>query len=392
MSHQAYHRPSYNHHAGFYRTIQPSDDFSKPWENSPISDGADLPPEPLKPVFDVPAIATSPVVGESSASSPLSTATSQTLMSVGKVPAKKKRSLWARIMHFVKFGIFSSDEGVLTPAYVPIAGNPAPAKVELHEWKQYGYWARPILNNVTGINSRKVFAVSSEKSIDTVTLQNIINDMGDESQGRSTPPHKRFIPGVKHRALPPRPTRWKVPVPGQPLPFPWEVQINPLLRHVLWGPSPLTWCLFDDPRMKTVRYGRTPFIVFCGHQDLAQPATWPFLTHMYFNAVAGDTAPMFPWPFCVENLKGITVGDVLEQIYKAFWEPILRDEKESWPMIRQDAAMRALHERCRMCSTPGQPEFEDYMRRCDSLGGVMWFRGIEPTINAGGWMVTFGTH
>lgn len=113
---------------------------------------------------------------------------------------------------------------------------------------------------------------------------------------------------------------------------------------------------------------------------------------MYVNAVAGDTAPTFPWPFYVENPKGITVGDVLEGIYNAFWEPVLREEKESWPMIRQDAAMRALDERCRMCSTPGQSEIEDFMRRCDALGGVMWFRGIEPTLNAGGWMITFGTH
>jgi hypothetical protein len=111
---------------------------------------------------------------------------------------------------------------------------------------------------------------------------------------------------------------------------------------------------------------------------------------MYFNAVAGDTAPRFPWPFTVSNPRGIKVGDVLLEIYTAFNTPVTEDEKSSWPMMRQNAAERAFRHRCEMRS--GYQPFEDIMRRCDALGGVMYFRGIEPTIDGKGWMITFGTH
>jgi hypothetical protein len=37
-------------------------------------------------------------------------------------------------------------------------------------------------------------------------------------------------------------------------------------------------------------------------------------------------------------------------------------------------------------------EVQDEMRRYDSLGGVMWFRAIEPTIDGEGWMICLGTH
>ena len=36
-------------------------------------------------------------------------------------------------------------------------GTPPPAKVQPYEWKQYGYWARPFLNNVECPNSRESF-------------------------------------------------------------------------------------------------------------------------------------------------------------------------------------------------------------------------------------------
>jgi len=107
---------------------------------------------------------------------------------------------------------------------------------------------------------------------------------------------------------------------------------------------------------------------------------------MYFNAVAEDSAPKFPWPFAVSNLRGLKCEDVLSGIYSAFNQLVTRDEKMSWPPLRQKAAQDALELRCRL------QECEDQMRRYDSLGGVMWFRGIEPTIDGEGWMICFGTH
>lgn len=198
-----------------------------------------------------------------------------------------------------------------------------------------------------------------------------------------------WVPGVVHRSLPPRPSRWKDPVPGAPLPFPWEVQINPLLQHHPWGESPLRWCIIDKPDYAL--QGRTQESIACNFPDFAQPATWPFLTHMYFNAVADDTAPRYPWPFTVTNLKGITVGDVLRAIYEEFQIAVDQDERNSWPRVKQLAAERAVVMRCTLMSSPHK-QFVDEMRRCDALGCVMSFRGIEPTIDGGGWMISFGTH
>jgi len=257
------------------------------------------------------------------------------------------------------------------------------SKVQPCEWKQYGYWARPFLNDVECPNS----PVDSETSVSTEALKDIIRNLRGPSPYDEHP--ELWPPGIKHRSLPPRPTRWTLPVPGEPLPFPWEVQLNPLLQHMIWGPSPLSWYIGVDPYdNNALSYGRTRFDVPCAQADRAQPATWPFLTHMHFNAVAGDTAPKFPWPFTVCNARGLKCGDVLSGIYTEFNQPVTRDEKMSWPPLRQKAAQDALEFRCRL----QERQVQDEMRRYDSLGGVMWFRGIEPTIDGEGWMICFGTH
>jgi len=367
-------RLPYEHHGGFYRGLAQGDDLTKPWEWSPVSNH--FPPlSPLKPVFELP---------RATPTSPVSTSTSPTI-SISRFPVRK-RGVWARIKRFIRSGKLSINEEMIIPAYESVEPElTSIPKVEPHEWKQYGYWARPIIDDLVCVNS----PVTSENSIRTEDLSTLIRSM--RGPGPDDYHHERWIPGIKHPSLPPRPSRWKDPVPGEPLPFPWEVQINPFLQHILWGPSPLNWCLSAHPTGGTYYgRGRGQHSEKCTGPDRAQPATWPFLTHMYFNAVAGDTAPRFPWPFTVSNPRGIKVGDVLLEIYTAFNTPVTEDEKSSWPMMRQNAADRALRHRCEMLS--GYQPFEDIMRRCDALGGVMYFRGIEPTIDGKGWMITFGTH
>ncbi|KDR70796.1 hypothetical protein GALMADRAFT_229828 [Galerina marginata CBS 339.88] len=378
-------RPSYQHHACFYRTINPSDDLSKPWEASPFSD-SNLPLSPLKPVFDIPKATKASRENSSSPSSPTG---SVGVVAVVKFPVGE-RGLWARIKRFLKSGTFSLDEEIIIPTFEPPEPGPfLSTKVEPHEWKEYAYWSRPILNDVMVINS----PVKSEKSVSASILRERLKN----TLGPNDSPHpETWVIGTKHPALPPRPLRWKDPVPSEPLPFPWEVQLNPLLQHHLWGPSPLTWCLSHHPfASSTVSLGAAHSRPPCTGPDFAQPATWPFLTHMHFNAVAGDTAPTFPWPFTVENPRGIQFGDILIRIFEHFQKLVTDDERMSWPQLRQEAAWRAHHERCRMQEAFNQPmqvPWQDDMRRCDALGGVMWFRGIEPTLDGGGWMITFGTH
>jgi hypothetical protein len=212
-----------------------------------------------------------------------------------------------------------------------------------------------------------------------------------DETGRKQP--ENWIPGIKHPALPPRPTRWKVPQPGEPLPFPWEVQINPLLQHHPWGPSPLSWCVYVNPVTQSY-HGRATNDIPINETDLSQPATYPFLTHMHFNAIAEDSAPRFPWPFTVVNERGIKVHDVLCEIWKAFNQHVLDDEYSSWSRLRQSMSRWALEKRCQVLSEQSQfqPPFTDELRRCDSFGAIMFFRGIEPTVDGGGWMITFGTY
>lgn len=201
----------------------------------------------------------------------------------------------------------------------------------------------------------------------------------------------RWIVGAKHRALPPRPTRWKDPDPNAPLPFPWEVQLNPLLHHLLWGPSALRWCIWEDPLL-AVYYGRTHMNVLCTDADRAQPATWPFLTYMHFNAVLGDDAYKFPWPFTVFNPKGIKVGDILAEIYYNFQLAVTEAEFGSWPEFRRQAARRTHQQRLHRWVEFGAPHLDDYLRRCDALGAKMYFRGIEPSVDGCGWMMVFGPY
>lgn len=88
-------RPSYQHNAGFYRSIDPNDDLSQPWQSSPFSD-YELPLSPLKPVFDL-----TKATPESPTTSSFSTPT----VSLIKVPVPgKQRGLWARIRNFFKSG------------------------------------------------------------------------------------------------------------------------------------------------------------------------------------------------------------------------------------------------------------------------------------------------
>lgn len=158
-------RPPYQHHAGFYRKIMPEDDL-KPWEWSPVTDHS-LPKSPMRPIFQTPKAYPPGLSGP---------VPSSTMMM--KIPANgcKKRGLWAAIRRFLRlcecrcailalsqpFGIvLISRSRVDEVPFIPVqqdyaeTGSPPLSKVQPYEWKQYGYWARPFLNNVECPNSRE---------------------------------------------------------------------------------------------------------------------------------------------------------------------------------------------------------------------------------------------
>jgi hypothetical protein len=200
----------------------------------------------------------------------------------------------------------------------------------------------------------------------------------------------QWIPGTKHPALPPRPERWKFPKQGEPLPFPWECQLNPFLVHHQFGASSLTWdiandlfgILFNNPNEVTIPLDLP---------DRMQPATWPFVTHMWINAVADDPAPAFSWPIMVENPHGVLCEDVFAALYKTLHQYVSPTEVDRWTWIKQEEAHAALLQRVRQQRMNGE-EIDEDMRRVDYFGRHCMFRGLSsnPNKETPGWVLHIG--
>lgn len=155
-------------HAGFYRDVDA--DLSQPWQHSPVVKNTPLPlRSPLRPVFELPRTTYPPDRRDNASSS-------QTV-TIG-IPTRKL-GFWARIRRFVKSGMpidniirgdllfclvwrlgkFAAVETVRfdiplhNPSFVPGHAS-KDDRVKPHEWKAYGYWARPRVNGVECSNSR----------------------------------------------------------------------------------------------------------------------------------------------------------------------------------------------------------------------------------------------
>jgi hypothetical protein len=219
-------------------------------------------------------------------------------------------------------------------------------------------------------------------------------------------PHpERWKLGITHPSLPPRPTRWSTPDPTKPLPFPWEVQLNPLLEHILFGVPRLNWDIKDD--ISAAQLALTPLedgirevgiresTCLLSEPDFAQPATYPFLTHMYVNALADDILPKFAWPFMVLNPHGIKIRDIINSIYFNFQEYVREREFYGWTVARRREAARTHRKRCDpqehpFKATAGEVDVDDDMRRIDYLGIRTLFRGLAPNPDMTGWVLYLG--
>ncbi|KIJ59980.1 hypothetical protein HYDPIDRAFT_99725 [Hydnomerulius pinastri MD-312] len=253
-------------------------------------------------------------------------------------------------------------------------------------WKAYGYWARPVVNGVQVHNA-------TPRPLPGITIDpdNVWNSL----RGPNGTPHPENWPArFEHPALPPRPLEWSTPRPGASIPFPSDVQLNPYLQHRYIGPHPIC---FD--------IGRVPGgIVYNTHEttaipldpaDFAQPATYPFVTHMHIVGVADDPAPGFPWPIMVRNEQGITCADVFQTIASNFQQYVTTDEYNSWSGRRRDLAARAYHRRIRTPLDWNQPEDVpgpyDGLRRIDYMGDKVMFRGLEASpLKDGTWLMFVG--
>jgi hypothetical protein len=198
--------------------------------------------------------------------------------------------------------------------------------------------------------------------------------------------------------LPPRPPHWRTPRLEEPSPFPWECELNFFLKHKSVGLHPI---LFDIGR-------ETSGIIYSLPQnqtipiwqaDLAQPATWPFLTHISIRAIADDTTPTFPWPFTVTNPQGISCGDVFKTIVENFSQRVSQTEYENWSTRRKENASHAYWQRVRNCQAMDEQVRHltdvvptggnDGLRRIDYMGDRVMFRGLEPSPKKDGTWIMF---
>ncbi|KAF5337950.1 hypothetical protein D9611_015027 [Ephemerocybe angulata] len=274
-------------------------------------------------------------------------------------------------------------------------------RVQPHEWKAYGYWARPIVGNVQVHNSESPpqhFAPLQHIKDTSMTPEDVFDSLYSPRTGFHP---ERWKLGIEHPSLPPRATRWAPPDPTKPLPFPWEVQLNPFLEHVLFGVPRVYWDVRED--VSAAQYG----VNGSGDEgcrpltpaDFAQPASWPFLTHMYINALADDMAERFAWPLMVINPDGIKVRDVLNCVYANFREGVKADEYwgPHWTTARRKEAAKA-HGRRTDVTAPenewkaleGYVDPNDRMRRIDYLGQRTLFRGLGPNPDGTGWVLYLG--
>ncbi|KAK0506004.1 hypothetical protein EDD18DRAFT_1121635 [Armillaria luteobubalina] len=259
------------------------------------------------------------------------------------------------------------------PMYHPLELDPPVPRypsVPLSEWKAWGYYAWPSVN--WWVSPAPQISVE----IDPIEMYNALKS----PKGKHHP--ERWIPGQRLPGLPPRPTRWKRPQPGAPLPFPWECQLNPWLVHSKDTIAPVFWDITASVEIMMMNLDDK--CIFLGAPDRAQPATWPFVTHLLINAIMFNGEYLVNWPIMVVNLNGVCCGDIFIGIYDTFQQYVSAAEFDNWSPEVQEEAKRT--HRIRRDKDFEQHE-ESALRRCDYFGRYHFFNGLELNPDRQGWIL-----
>ncbi|KAJ7055736.1 hypothetical protein C8F01DRAFT_993709 [Mycena amicta] len=244
------------------------------------------------------------------------------------------------------------------------------------DWRAFAAYSRPCVNGVDVHNTPTPYRELDPEEVD-------IQEVFDSLWSPGGIPHpERWVRGLKHPALPPAPT-WHVPIRGEPLPFPWELHLNPFLQAAVTGPAPVFWNIREGSDAGVFYGGPVEHLTFpLANQDLAQPATFPLVTHMYVSGL-GLASARLPWKFFVINMEGVRVRDVFNAITENFLQLVFSDEVKKWDRQRQ--AHANLEFRLR-----GGHIKNDGLRRMDYLNGQLFFRGLAPNPDLTGWMLFVG--
>lgn len=197
---------------------------------------------------------------------------------------------------------------------------------------------------------------------------------------------ERWAYRYEHPCLPPRPAAWKGVIPGQPLPFPWEVHLNPALQHIPMRTPTLWWELrgslnplwVDGPGGSSFRIA---------HEDWAQPATQPFLTHMTIVGIADCGIGMHLFNHTIHNPYGIIIEDIVKNVQANMQQNVDIDELAMFKKRRRGNIKRATQRRVREV---GPHSASNSMKRVDLLGERYMFYGLEPSPDKDGWIMFVG--
>ncbi|KAH9932861.1 uncharacterized protein B0H18DRAFT_669733 [Fomitopsis serialis] len=212
---------------------------------------------------------------------------------------------------------------------------------------------------------------------------------------------ENWVARVEHPALPSRPAIWHTPRPSSADLPSTALQLNPYLKHRLFGRPPLLF----DMRNETVgvELGELPpaipgeepmHILFCPRgPDGSQPATYPPVSELYISALADDNCDPFPWPTLViphHPRLPVMVMDVLNALIANFEERLKPEEVAALSEQRREHMCRAYWERVRTMVSGRIPGDDDGLRRIDYLGDRVFFRGLEPAPDGVGFVLFVG--
>ncbi|KAJ8084374.1 hypothetical protein PM082_003143 [Marasmius tenuissimus] len=263
--------------------------------------------------------------------------------------------------------------------------------VPLSDWKAWGYYACPFVNKVFvknhSIEPRKFPMLDAQAMFESLRRPDQPNDDPFECEHP-----ERWRRGQKLLSLPPRPTRWKPLDPLSQGKFPWECQLNPILTLLdpLTHTPTIEWSVNHPPDtvfFYTGPNGRTSPL---RQPDFLQPATFPFVSHMYFNGLAFANDPYgwwardlpLPWPVIVKNRpgqEGVIVDDIFQCIQQNFEAIISRSEFRAWSEELRAQIQRAYRRRRQQDALLFQkePSSLQWCRRSDYLGRNVYLYGLR---------------
>ncbi|PBK83510.1 hypothetical protein ARMGADRAFT_1019064 [Armillaria gallica] len=112
-----------------------------------------------------------------------------------------------------------------------------------------------------------------------------------------------------------------------------------------------------------------------GLNELSGPATRPHVQRM---TIICDELPCWPVTVAGDGIRGVSLGDVLQGLYRMMMWRISRAEWERIPEGDRAAIARAFARRCRALGNPDleHAERQDGVKRVDLLLGKTMFRGL----------------